>query len=145
MVTRPPSPTASADAPPVTPPGANGRATAPLTFALRSAGTAKQIARVAGVSKSTAQRYRAGHSVPPVLELSRLMRWRIGIVAAVLRMAGLDDASMDAREARLTHDLHRLLAKHGISHEIGGSPDAESQEMDGTDQSGGVGRGAQSL
>lgn len=78
-----------------------------LTAALKGFGTAKELALAAGCSHRTAQHYQAGYSFPDVLRLTRIMAKSRAVTEAVLRMAGLDDASLDLEEAR----LRRLLAE----------------------------------
>ena len=81
---------------------------ASLTTAIRDFGTAKEVARAVGCSEATAARYRRGETLPDALSLARLMGRSRAVAAAVLRMAGLDDVSMDREEAWLTRELHRL-------------------------------------
>jgi hypothetical protein len=66
---------------------------------------AKDIARAADVSVATAARYRGGITTPDGLTLIRLMRNSPPVMDTVLRLLGLDDEAMAAREA----DLMRLL------------------------------------
>lgn len=84
---------------------------ASLTNAIRGFGTAKEVARAAGCSEATAARYRRGETLPDALSLARLMGRSRAIAAAMLRMAGLDDVSMDLEEARLRRELQRLQAE----------------------------------
>jgi len=84
---------------------------ATLTTAIRDFGTAKEIARVVGCSEATAARYRRGETMPDPLGLARLMGRSRSIANAMLRLAGLDDLSMDLEEARLAHELRRLQAQ----------------------------------
>jgi transcriptional regulator with XRE-family HTH domain len=93
---------------------------ATLTSAIRDSGSAKEVARAAGCSVATAARYRRGETLPDPVGLARLMGWSRGIANAMLRLAGLDDLSMDLEEARLRQELQRLQAKRG------GSPDVET-------------------
>jgi transcriptional regulator with XRE-family HTH domain len=93
---------------------------ATLTSAIRASGSAKEIARAAGCSVATAARYRRGETMPDLLGLARLMGWSRAIANAMLRLAGLDDLSMDLEEARLRQELRRLEARRG------GSPDVET-------------------
>jgi hypothetical protein len=95
---------------------------ATLTSAIRESGSAKEIARAAGCSVATAARYRRGETLPDPLGLARLMGWSRSIANAMLRLAGLDDLSMDLEEARLRQELQRLQAKRG------GSPDVETTD-----------------
>ena len=82
-----------------------------LTTAIRDFGTAKEVARVANCSEATAARYRRGETLPDALSLARLMGRSRAIAAAMLRMAGLDDVSMDLEEARLRRELQLIEAK----------------------------------
>lgn len=84
-----------------------------LTEAIRQSGSAKEIARVTGVSIETAKRYRAGKSIPNALGLTRLMRWSRTFAAAVLWLVDMREESLDREEARLTQELHRLRAQRG--------------------------------
>lgn len=81
---------------------------ATLTEAIRDFGTAKEIAQAGGCSVATAARYRRGETMPNPVILARLMGRSRLIAQAMLRLAGLDDLSMDLEEARLTHELQRL-------------------------------------
>jgi hypothetical protein len=86
-----------------------------LTSAIRGYGTAKEVALVAGCSEATAARYRRGETMPDPIGLARLMGRSRSIAEAMLRLAGLDDLSMDIEEARLRHALHRLqLRRAGV-------------------------------
>lgn len=82
-----------------------------LTEAIRDYGSAKEVARVVGCSEGTAARYRRGETMPDAVGLARLMRRSSRIAQAMLRLAGLDDLSMDLEEARLREELQRLQAK----------------------------------
>jgi transcriptional regulator with XRE-family HTH domain len=82
-----------------------------LTAAIHDFGTAKEIARVVGCSEATAKRYRRGETSPDPVGLARLMARSRSIADAMLRLAGLDDVSMDLEEARLTRELSELKAK----------------------------------
>ena len=84
---------------------------ASLTTAIRDFGTAKEVARAVGCSEATAARYRRGETLPDALGLARLMGRSRAVAAAVLRMAGLDDVSMDLEEARLRRELQQLQAE----------------------------------
>jgi transcriptional regulator with XRE-family HTH domain len=84
---------------------------ATLTDAIRDFGSAKQIARAAGCSEATAARYRRGETMPGPLGLARLMARSRPVAEAMLRLAGLDDLSLDLEEARLMRELVRLRAK----------------------------------
>jgi transcriptional regulator with XRE-family HTH domain len=92
---------------------------ATLTSAIRDSGSAKDVARAAGCSVATAARYRRGETLPDPLGLARLMGWSRGIANAMLRLAGLDDLSLDVEEARLWRELQRLRDRRT------GPPDAE--------------------
>jgi transcriptional regulator with XRE-family HTH domain len=97
---------------------------ATLTSAIADFGTAKQIARIIGCSPATAARYRRGETFPNPQGLARLVGHSQKIADAFLRLAGLDDVSLDLEEARLTRELQRLQAlRAGISH---GTPDPPS-------------------
>jgi hypothetical protein len=92
-----------------------------LVNAIRDSGGEKVVALAARVSRHTATNYRRGHSIPSGMNLMRLMRWSKRIAETVLWLTGLDDASMDAREARgdareaaLTRELHNRLARQGV-------------------------------
>ncbi len=108
-----------------------------LTAAIRQLGSAKHIARLAHCSERTARRWRIGSRLPDPLRLTRLMGLSRAVLDAVLRMAGLDDASLDAREARLTQEMH---ADRRETLRIGGLPDVESDTLDGDDEVRRVGR-----
>lgn len=84
--------------------------TAILTAALRDFGSAKELARAAGVHLATAHRYRAG-ALPDAVALTRLMAKSHRIAEAVLRMAGLDDVAIDLQTARLLRVLEQLQAQ----------------------------------
>ena len=84
---------------------------AALTSAIRQFGTAKEVAQAAGCSEATAARYRRGETMPDPISLARLMGRSREIAQAMLRLAGLDDLSMDLEEARLRRELHQLQAK----------------------------------
>lgn len=92
---------------------------ASLTSAIRDAGSAKEIARAAGCSVATAARYRRGETMPDPVGLARLMGWSRQIANAMLRLAGLDDLSMDLEEARLRQELRQLEARRGGSLDVG--------------------------
>jgi hypothetical protein len=87
-----------------------------LTEALRAYGTAKELALAGGFSVNTAERYRRGEGLPDVLALTRLMGKSRLIAEAVLRMAGLDDLSLDQEQARLVRSLAELEAKRARRH-----------------------------
>ena len=83
-----------------------------LTEAMQRAfGTAKELACAGGFSVVTAERYRRGESFPDGLTLTRLMGRSRVIAEAVMRMAGLDDLSLDQEQARLVRSLAELEAK----------------------------------
>jgi len=89
-----------------------------LTEAMQRAfGTAKELAYAGGFSVVTAERYRRGESVPDALTLTRLMAKSRVIADAVLRMAGLDDLSLDLEQARLVRSLAELEAKRAKRNE----------------------------
>jgi len=81
-------------------------------------GTAKELAHAGGFSVNTAERYRRGDTVPDALTLTRLMGRSRVIADAVLRMAGLDDLSLDQEQARLVRSLADLEAKRAARHEV---------------------------
>jgi hypothetical protein len=72
---------------------------------LRGFGTAQALATAGGVSLDTAKRYRRGDTYPDALTVARLMRHSRLVVDAMLRMAGLDDLSLDQEQARLLREL----------------------------------------
>lgn len=82
-----------------------------LTDAIRDFGTAKEIARACDCSEATAARYKRGETMPDPIRLARLMAKSRDIANAMLRLAGLDDMSMDLEEARLTRELRKLQAR----------------------------------
>ena len=63
--------------------------------------------------------------MPNPVGLARLMGRSRAVAAAMLRMAGLDDESMDLEEAWLKRELHRLQAQRA------GPGDAETEAADG--------------
>lgn len=87
-----------------------------LTTAIRDFGTAKEVARVVGCSEDTAARYRRGETSPDPVSLARLMSRSRAITNALLRLAGLDDLSMDLEEARLIRELRLLQARREVPH-----------------------------
>lgn len=108
-----------------------------LANAIRESGGDKVVAIAARVSVNTASRYRRGLTVPDGMRLMRLMRWSRRIAEAVLWLAGLDDAGLDAKEARanvreatLTQELHALSARHGLVAPLGEPPDSETATHD---------------
>ena len=77
-----------------------------LTAALlQGFSTAQELATAAGVSLDTARRYRRGHTYPDALTVARLMQHSRLVVDAMLRMAGLDDLSLDQEQTRLLREL----------------------------------------
>lgn len=84
---------------------------ATLTDAIRDFGTAKEIAQAVGCSVATAARYRRGETMPNPMVLARLMGRSRSIAQAMLRLAGLDDLSMDLEEAHLSRELRRVQAR----------------------------------
>jgi hypothetical protein len=78
-----------------------------LTEAMRAFGSAKQLAIAAGCHINTAKNYQLGYTFPDIVGLTRLMARSRAVTDALLRMAGLDDLSLDLETARLT----RLLAE----------------------------------
>lgn len=95
---------------------------ATLTSAIRESGSAKEVARACGCSVATAARYRRGETLPDPVGLARLMGWSRAITNAMLRLAGLDDLSMDLEVARLKQELRQIEARRG------GSADVETTE-----------------
>lgn len=89
---------------------------AELTTAIRDYGSAKELARVIGCHEKTAARYRRGETLPDALSIARLMARSREIATAMLRLAGLDDLSMDLEEARLRRELHELQARREMPH-----------------------------
>jgi hypothetical protein len=88
-----------------------------LTEALRAAfPTAKHLALAGGVSIPTAERYRLGRTFPDVFTLARLMGASRAVAEAMLRLAGLDDLSLDQEQARLVRALADLEAKRTARH-----------------------------
>jgi transcriptional regulator with XRE-family HTH domain len=87
-----------------------------LTEAIRDYGSAKELARIIGCSEATAARYRRGETMPDALGLARLMARSRSIANAMLRLAGLDDLTMDLEEARLVRELHALQARREVPH-----------------------------
>jgi hypothetical protein len=87
-----------------------------LTDAIRDFGSAKEVARAADCSEATAARYRRGETMPDALGLARLMARSRAIADAMLRLAGLDDLTMDLEEARLVRALCELRAMRERSH-----------------------------
>jgi hypothetical protein len=89
-----------------------------LTEAMRRAfGTAKELACAGGFSVITAERYRRGEGFPDGLTLTRFMGRSRVIAEAVMRMAGLDDLSLDQEQARLVRSLAELEAKRAKRNE----------------------------
>ena len=83
-----------------------------LTEALRTGfGSCKELAVAGGFSVKTATRYRTGETLPDVITLARLMGRSRVVAEAMLRMAGLDDLSLDQEQARLVRALSELEAK----------------------------------
>ncbi len=82
-----------------------------LTAALLAFGPAKELARAAGCHLVTAHRYRNGETIPDALTLTRLMSRSRAIADAVLRMAGLDELSLEIEEARLLREVAELREK----------------------------------
>jgi hypothetical protein len=96
-----------------------------LTDAIKDFGTAKEVARVIGCSERTAATYQNGKYLPKINGLARLMRHSRAIADAVLRMAGLDDISLDLEEARLIRELREFQAKRAEPRHGHTAPDAE--------------------
>jgi transcriptional regulator with XRE-family HTH domain len=87
-----------------------------LTAAFRTF-SAKELARAGGISVETAKRYRTGLTTPDVLTLTRLMRQSRAIADAVLRLAGLDDLSLDIEQGRLVRALADIEQQRLAAHE----------------------------
>jgi transcriptional regulator with XRE-family HTH domain len=92
-----------------------------LTAAIHDYASTKEVARIVGCSEATAARYRRGETTPDALGLARLMGRSREIANAMLRLAGLDDLSLDLEQVRLERELRCLLAKRG------GGPDVETE------------------
>jgi hypothetical protein len=89
-----------------------------LTEAMQRAfGTAKELAYAGGFSVATAERYRRGDSFPDGLTLTLLMSKSRVITDAVLRMAGLDDLSLDQEQARLCRSLAEIEQRRAARNE----------------------------
>jgi hypothetical protein len=102
-----------------------------LTAALlQGFGTARELATVAGVSLDTAQRYRRGETYPDALTVARLMRHSRLVVDAMLRMAGLDDLSLEQEQARLLRELLDLQQRRAPH--VAAAMAAAEVRMDGT-------------
>jgi transcriptional regulator with XRE-family HTH domain len=82
-----------------------------LAQSIREFGSAKQVARAAGCSVATAGRYRRGETIPDAVTIARLMAASRRIADAMLRLAGLDDVSLQLQEMRLQRDLEELRAR----------------------------------
>jgi hypothetical protein len=102
-----------------------------LTAAIRDYGTAEEVALAAGCSVATAKRYRRGETMPNPIGLARLMNRSKAIADAMLRLAGLDDLSMDLEEARLKRELARLQAIRAESKNGPARRDAGTEETSG--------------
>ena len=85
--------------------------TATLVAAIRSHGPAKQAARTLGVSPKTAERWGRGENLGALITAARVMSRSRSIADAVLMLAGLDDASLDAEEARLAQQIAEVRAR----------------------------------
>jgi hypothetical protein len=79
-------------------------------------GSAKEMAAAGNISVHTATRYRRGETYPDVFTLARLMRHSRVVAEAMLRMAGLDDLSLDQEQARLVRSLAQLEARRATRH-----------------------------
>jgi len=95
---------------------------ATLTAAIRDFGSAKEVARIVGCSEATAARYRRGQTMPDPVALARLMGRSRQIAQAMLRLAGLDDLSMDLEEAHLRRELRRLQTINARPPDVGTEP-----------------------
>lgn len=89
----------------------------PLVEAMRLGfPSAKEMAFAGGISLQTAIRYRRGETLPDVLTLARLMRASRAVADAMLKMAGLDDLSLDQEQARLVRELAEIEQKRAGRH-----------------------------
>lgn len=79
--------------------------------------SAKHLAIAGGISVNTAERYRRGETYPDIFTVARLMRHSRVVRDAMLRMAGLDDLSLDQEQAQLVRDLTELQRKRMARHE----------------------------
>ena len=105
---------------------------ATLTDAIRESGTAKEVAHVGRCSEATAARWRRGETMPNPVSLARLMGWSSKVANAMLRLAGLDDLSMDLEEARLKRRLAELQAQRaGADETIDAAPGAAASPLVG--------------
>jgi hypothetical protein len=106
---------------------------ATLTDAIRESGTAKEVAHVGRCSEATAARWRRGETMPNPVSLARLMGWSSNVANAMLRLAGLDDLSMDLEEARLKRRLAELQAQRaGADETTDAAPGAAASPLVGT-------------
>jgi hypothetical protein len=106
--------------------------TAPLTAAIRDAGPDKVIARETDCTDRTVRRWKTGQSLPDPIRLIRLMRFSGSVRRAYGQVLGLYDTALDAWEAKLTQDYHRLNAGSGRG-EDGEAPDAQTVAPVGAD------------
>lgn len=72
-----------------------------IATALRGVGSAKVLARLAGVSPKTAWRWQQGETQPDATTMVLLMARSQALANAILRAAGLTDLLMDIEEARM--------------------------------------------
>jgi hypothetical protein len=78
--------------------------------------SAKHLAIAGGISVNTAERYRRGETYPDVFTTARLMRHSRAVADAMLKMAGLDDLSLDQEQARLVRELAEIEQKRAGRH-----------------------------
>lgn len=101
--------------------------TAPLSTqfrdALQALGPAKKAGRALGVPHRSVERWQAGAVPRGAVAVLRGMRASRAFAAALLRLAGLDEASMAARQAALDEQMLGLLraraairAERGAAH-----------------------------
>jgi len=90
-----------------------------LTAALCSGfPTAKHLAAAGGVSVQTAERYRRGETSPDALTVAKLMRHSDVVVQAMLRLAGLDDLSLEQEQVRLVRALADIEQKRAARNAV---------------------------
>jgi hypothetical protein len=83
-----------------------------LTEALRIGfPTAKHLALAGGFSVQSAVRYRRGETYPDVFTTARLMRHSRAVADAMLKLAGLDDLSLELEQARLARSFIAIEAE----------------------------------
>lgn len=82
-----------------------------IATALRGVGSAKVLARLAGVAPKTAGRWQRGETQPDAATMVAMMGQSPKLLNAVLRAAGLSDILMDIEEARMVAALAEHRAK----------------------------------